>query len=226
MKMNTSADPAGAGVLRGRDADGLRRASFSVDLRRAVPAPARPGDADESARAAGYARGWAQGQRDAAPAEAEARAGEPARAQAADAARQAALHRALRAVDTAASALHDELSPAVARLEELLLDAAYQVAQALLGRELSTTEPGRDALARALALAPPDGPVTVRLSPADHAALAGPDGSTVEHQVAGRIVTLVADPSLRPGDALAQCGNATIDARLAEALARVRAVLS
>jgi flagellar assembly protein FliH len=41
----------------------------------------------------------------------------------------------------------------------------------------------------------------------------------------GRPITLVDDPSLKPGDAVAVCDATTIDARLGPALERVREVL-
>ena len=223
--MSTLADPALGVVLRGPDADGLRVASFGVDLRRAVPA-AEPVAADETARAAGYAHGWAQGRRDAALAQAQEQAAQRERDRVADADRQVALQRALQGIDAAAAALHRDLAPAVAALEEVLLDAGYELAEALLGRELCTGTPGRDAVARAMALVPADGPVTVRLHPADLATLSGTDESTVEHRVLGRLVTLVADPALGTGDAVARCASSTVDARLAGALARVRQALA
>jgi flagellar assembly protein FliH len=81
-------------------------------------------------------------------------------------------------------------------------------------------EPGREAIARALALAPEGRPVTVRLNSDDWMTI-GMDEVVID----GRKVTLVDDPSLSRGDAVAQCDATTIDARLGPALQRVREVL-
>jgi len=75
---------------------------------------------------------------------------------------------------------------------------------------------GRAALRRALALAPRDLPVVVRLNPADLAAL-GEAAETVDSSV-----TLVADPTLAPGDAWATSAATRIDARIRAGLERVR----
>ena len=65
-------------------------------------------------------------------------------------------------------------------------------------------------------------PVTVRLSPTDLAVL----GTSGTRDIDGRAVTLVADPALHRGDAIAECDATTVDARIAEGLDRVRQALS
>src|SRR5262249_13308755 len=161
----------------------------------------------------GYAAGWAQGQRAArAAAEAETvRAA--ARADQAAAAQAARVERALEALSAAARDLERRTAPAAEELEDAIVASAFQLAPPL-------AEPGRDALARALALAPAQRPVTVRLNPADRMTI-----GTAEVVIDGRTVTLVDDPALAPGDALATCDATTIDARLGPALARVQEVL-
>src|SRR4051812_43509589 len=53
------------------------------------------------------------------------------------------------------------------QIEDELVATAFQIAEALVGHELATNEDrGRDALARALALAPERGLVVARLNPA------------------------------------------------------------
>jgi flagellar assembly protein FliH len=79
-------------------------------------------------------------------------------------------------------------------------------------------------LARVLALAPEQRPVTVRLNPADRMTI-GLSDRTTELVVDGRSITLVEDPTLQPGDAVAVSDATTIDARLGTALERVREVL-
>jgi flagellar biosynthesis/type III secretory pathway protein FliH len=64
--------------------------------------------------------------------------------------------------------------------------------------------------------------VTVYLSPADHETLTA--HPPVDYP--GRTITLEADPALVSGDAVAVSGVTRVDARLSEAIARVRAVLS
>jgi flagellar assembly protein FliH len=98
--------------------------------------------------------------------------------------------------------------------------AAFAVAEAVVGRELVlATDPGRDAVARALALAPEGLDLTLRLNPEDAAALAA------DALPAGRAITVVPDPAVAPGDCIADAGWTRVDARIAPALERVRAVL-
>ena len=110
--------------------------------------------------------------------------------------------------------------PAAAQTDEQVLRAALQLTRALLGRELVlTTQPGLDALRRALVHTPANRPVTVWLSPADLGALT--DGGTALHTVDGREVTLLADPALASGDAVAECDAVRVNARLSAALERL-----
>jgi flagellar assembly protein FliH len=223
--MSTFPDP-GDPVVRGARAEKATAARFQVDFRKSteVPVPAELVEqARAAARATGYAEGWAQGQREAKvaaqAAEAEARAAtaefERGRAE--------SLDRALAAVLAAADRLSQQAVPVAAELTDQVLHAAVELAEALVGRALAdSTEPGLDALRRVLAMAPETGTVTVRLHPDDLATLGAPDG---EYTVGGRTVLLVPDPTLSPGDAIADQGTTTIDARLAEAIARVRAEL-
>ncbi|MFI5911203.1 FliH/SctL family protein [Dactylosporangium sp. NPDC051541] len=212
----------GESVLRDARAGAARSARFDVDLREREPIPPEllerwKGEAE----ATGYAAGWAQGVR-------EAR--EAAAADAARAAREAAelaeahrqvVERALHAIGAAAMSLEGRAVAAAHDIEEQILATAFAIAEAVLTRELRTAaEPGRDALARALALAPSASPVTVRLNPADRLTI----GQT-ELVIGGRTVTLVDDPGLGPGDAVALCDATTVDARLGPALDRVREVL-
>ena len=64
--MSSSPDDR-APVLRGSVAESAAAARFAVDLRRDVPVDSAPVErAKQEARTAGYAEGWAQGQRAAA----------------------------------------------------------------------------------------------------------------------------------------------------------------
>ena len=221
--MSSSPDP----VVRGSRASTASTARFDVDFRRGteVPVPAELVEQIRaSAVAAGYAEGWAQGQREARAAAqaAEARAREAEQELART--RAAALERAAGAVLAAADRLAQQAVPVAAELEDAVLHGALELAEALLGRAVAeSSEPGLDALRRALALAPDAGTPTVRLNPEDLAGLDAPDG---EYLVDGRAIRLRPDPTLAPGDAVAELGTTTIDARLAEAVRRVRAELA
>ena len=187
---------------------------------------ARPSLAEErtAAAAAGYAEGWATGRQQAlaaAQAEAEQRAMEHA-------ALQAALHQqansAVAALAQAAHQLHQRHLPVLDEMGETLLDAALSLASAILDRELQgLDDTALLALRRTVSPLPGDGPVRVRLSPADHAELTQ---HTDRPAWEGRELDLVADASLRPGEAVAEADGALVDGRIASALDRARAALA
>lgn len=182
-------------------------------------------EARAAAQAAGYAAGWANGiQAARLVADAEARAARAERERV-EAARREQVQRSIRALDAAAATLEQRAVPAAEQLEELIVEAAFAIAEALVGRALEDEQTrGMAAVRRALALAPIGEEVTVRVSPADHAVLTA-DGAEPVSGIANRIVYLVADSDLAPGDAIASCGATTVDARLAAGLQRVREVL-
>jgi flagellar assembly protein FliH len=108
------------------------------------------------------------------------------------------------------------------QLEDQVVGVAMQIAEVIVGHELAQPDGrGRDAIARALALAPAHGDVTARLHPADIAVLG--DAGTV---APGRMLAIVADPSLTPGDCVVDVASCRIDARISAALERAREVLS
>jgi flagellar assembly protein FliH len=177
-----------------------------------------------TARAQGWSTGWAEGMR-AAAARAE---GELARQRAEHAAliaeQHAEVQRAVAALRDAAAELERRALPTVDEMETLLLRSAFAVAETLVGHALLDDETRAPAaLARALALAPVGEPVTVRLSPTDHARLIAAGAADPER---GRSVTLIADAALEPGDAVATTGATEIDARIRTGIARVREVLA
>jgi flagellar assembly protein FliH len=95
---------------------------------------------------------------------------------------------------------------------------AFAVVEALLGRELAlAANPGREAVARVLALDEGMQPATVRMNPTDIAAFGEDD--------LGRVVSVVADPAVEPGGAVVEIGRATLDAQLGPAVERVREIL-
>lgn len=169
------------------------------------------------AQSAGYAAGWSEGRQAAERAAREAREAFAAEAAEITAAQEGSAHRVLAALADAVERFEQRATPAVENMQVELVEAAFALARHILGRELATAaEPGRDALARALALAPPGRSVVARLNPTDAATL--PGTATVD----GREVVVVADPALAPGDATVECDASTIESRLDAALDRVR----
>lgn len=200
-------------------AEPSRVAVFEIATSASVPAELLD-RARSAAHAEGYAAGWATGMHAAASraaAEAERVRAENDRALAEHRAR---LARSIQALDDAAAALERRAVPAIAEIESLILSSAFAIAEAVVGDVVADAERRAPAtLARALDLAPAGEPVTVRLSADDHALLADVPVP------AGREITLVADPQLECGDAVATSGATEIDARIRSGIARVAAAL-
>lgn len=180
----------------------------------AYAALASPADtaaaAEEEGYATGYETGYAEGRRRAA---AEAEAAEQARSRQVDQA-LGALDRALESQSRAIERRQTELDQAVPGF-------AFELLEVLVQRELAlATSPGRDAIERALATDDTTLPATARLHPSDVETL-----GSLEDLRSGRAVEVVADPSVEPGGALVEIGDATIDSQVSAALDRVRAVL-
>ena len=213
-------------VLRGTVAESATAATFGVDLRRESPVDSAPVErAKQQARTAGYAEGWAQGQR-AAAIEAQA-AAERARTaeQAHDQRRTAALAQAVNALGRAVTGLETQLMPTLQELQEAVLAHAFELAEAIIGRALADPEGrGADALRRAMAAAPQEGEITVSLHPDDYRNLVG-SATDADYNYGGRPVRLRPDPGLHPGDAVAETGTTTVDASIAAAVQRAREAL-
>jgi flagellar assembly protein FliH len=179
-----------------------------------------------SAAAVGYARGWAQGVHDARQAMAalDAEALKSAAEARQDA--QAALRSVLETLCAAAGQLESATGEAAQLAEDTIVQAAVDLAEGLLGRELRDVDAAtQNALARALRLAPEDRPLTVWLNAEVYAGLAADGLQELLRSVAeasGRSVTFEPDATLAIGDAVTRSGASTIDARLSEGLRRVR----
>ncbi|BFU42121.1 FliH/SctL family protein [Krasilnikovia sp. MM14-A1004] len=212
--------------LRGSDADAAATVRFAVDLRRRAPMDTPPIQrAKDEARATGYAEGWTQGKRDAALEHEgileKARADAKAHVQW----REAVLDQAMDAIVQAADKLEARYLPAVEDLQEAILEHAFVLAEAIIGRTLADVEGrGIDAVRRAMAIAPTRGAVTVSLHPDDYEHLVG--GATeTDYNYEGRPVQLRPDPALQPGDAVAEVGATKVDASIAAAVQRAREAL-
>jgi flagellar assembly protein FliH len=213
-------------VLRGTVAESAAAAKFGVDLRRETPVDSAPVErAKQQARTAGYAEGWAQGQR-AAALEAETTA-ERARAveHAHDQRRTAALAQAVNALGRAVTGLETQLMPTLQELQDAVLAHAFELAEAIIGRAIEDPEGrGADALRRAMSAAPEQGEIVVSLHPDDYRNLVG-TATDADYNYGGRPVRLRPDPALRPGDAVAETGTTTVDASIAAAVQRAREAL-
>jgi flagellar assembly protein FliH len=131
-------------------------------------------------------------------------------------------HAALDAIVAATAALRDRDIAGMATLSEFAVDLALDLARTIVGREIDTAiDPGRDALVRALAVAPPAGDVVARLHPEDLATLGG-----VDQLVDGRELRLVADPSVGRGGCTLDAGPSHVNATIEAAIERVRAELT
>ena len=170
-----------------------------------------------SAQARGYAAGYAEGLRRAA---AEHRAAEHRReevlhASLADAA--AVTRRSHAALGAAVDVVRALAMPLIEEAEHALVEGAVSLAEAVLQRELADGHiTVTDVLRRAVASVPDGELVAVRLNPVD-AALVEPGGEPS--------LTIVADESIAPGDAVAVLRQGWLDARIGAALDRAKAVL-
>jgi len=114
-------------------------------------------------------------------------------------------------------------------IAEIMCQAAFDLAKEIVGCELAIDpEPARTALHRALAAAPEGRDAVARLHPLDAEALGvnPEDGQPIEIRSGGRIVRISPDERIEQGDCIVELGNTLVDARIATALARVRAAMT
>lgn len=226
-----------ATVVRGVPTDAVRTPALTTELRSGIWT--RLGDSSvlgdgvtesvlqalaqntrASARAQGYAIGWSEGRR-AAEERAGAEVAAAARHHAEEDKRREAEHQiAVDALHRAAERLTASTAQVCASVEAQAVDVAMRLTETLVGRELELgTQPGADAIRRALSLLPGEPLVTVRLNPQDVPASAVDD-------LVGTGVRVLADPALQRGDAVAEAADFVVDASIATALERVREVLA
>ena len=193
----------------------------AVFARMAFPALRDGGRAAAEARgvAQGHAAGYAAGLRAAAAEIAERDARREAEHAVALRAAEDRTERALIALAAATRALDERALPLVSEAEESIVTLAVQLAEALVGQELSVAEvAARLAVERVLTMAAPDSVRAVRLNPGDLAAL---DDNLRRRSR----LTFVADPSVASGDAVADLDDGFLDARISTAMTRVREAL-
>lgn len=205
-------------VLRGEPARPVTRAVIDPVEGLLHTLDGRPVTAEvKAAKDAGFRKGWEAG-RQAGFDRGRAEGHEQAYRETMEALRSAA-----DAVQRAADAIDRTDRLTLAALEDEAVELVYHLVEGLLGRELELTDsPVRDALARALALAPDRGAMVVRLHPDDVATIQEL-GSAV---APGRALELVADPSVEAGGCVVDVGACRVDAQIGPALERARAVLS
>ncbi|WBM80104.1 hypothetical protein KIV56_00300 [Cryobacterium breve] len=129
------------------------------------------------------------------------------------------LDRTVGLLTAATHALDERTQPVLLEVEDTLLAAALDLAEAVIGYELSDgVGAARLALRRALDPASPTRPNVVRMHPADLAVI----DPTV---LAATGVQFQADPSLARGDAVSEFADGFLDARIGTAFERARAAL-
>jgi flagellar assembly protein FliH len=195
-------------VLRG---EAVRRATtetFAVHLPEVKGRPSTPaGDPFASARAAGYQEGFADGLADAASGD--------------EAAVAARISRLSDALIAAAATARSQRAEAVTRAEHEAVELAFELAGALIGRELSLSPSlSIEAVKRAVSLVPKGDDLVVRLHPGDVITV-----EELQMLVADASVKVVHDPEVEPGGCVVEAGPCRIDAQIGPAMERARALI-
>lgn len=124
--------------------------------------------------------------------------------------------RAVAALEAAVRALGDVSLPLVTQAQDVLAHASLDLAEAVIGHELTQGNlSARAAIARVLEQPIRPGIHTIRMNPTDLSMLDEADIDSLGLQVIG-------DPSLPVGDATAEFEDGFLDARISNALDRVK----
>lgn len=184
-------------------------------------------DERQAARALGYAEGWSSGSRAAAAQAESVQAALLQEHERAAAVAQAAVTSALSGLERAANQLQRDLAPTLDDVADAVLDAALALARAIIGAELAVVDAAaQSAVRRALRPLPTDRLVTLRLNASDVAVLDGVVTRTATGDFfEGHQVRVVADPSVQPGDAVAEQAGSVVDAAIESGFARAVEVL-
>lgn len=183
--------------------------------------PALPGQAKSDERDAirGHAAGYAAGRKQAEAELAGLRERLESEAAEASEAARARIGSALEALARAASDFRSRQAPVLQSVDASIASAAIELAEAIVGHELSTAGgSARAALDRASVGAVPAGSI-VRLNPQDIAVIVAEGGAQPG-------LELVADYSLERGDAVVDLQHGSLDARVSASLQRARAALT
>jgi len=229
--------PARGTVLRGGAASLARPARMDSELRSTPFAPRGVVDARltdphlvgvveqarqtafQQGRLDGHAEGYAAGRALAATEAAVASAQAARRLEQESQAHRTWAADAVRVLTAASEAFVREENVALVEVADAVVALALDLARAVLDREVATaSNPGAEAIARALTLAPEGGTATVHLHPADVAVLGEVDGL-------GRLLVMVADAGVERGGCVLQSAGRRVDAQLGPALDRIAAVL-
>lgn len=192
-----------------------------------VPSPlaSSSADASASARAAGFAAGWAAGAKEAAAQAEDARLRAREDHETRERQRDEELKRTLAVLARAADEWRVSALPVLDEAHDLVLDAALDLARAILGREL---RPGPDSAldlldrARALPAGLEPTSITVAVPDLPYVRSAIADGQI--HLPDG--VAVKVDPGLDAGDLVVGHRTGVLDARIALAVERARAALA
>lgn len=208
QRSRTTAGPR-VGILRGlvaNDTPFVPAGHVGVNTAPAASVHDVRRDAEETGYADGYAAGMADAEQLAAQHAAEVAATTTA---------------TLQALQTAVAQLRDREATGLVQVADQAAALALDIARSVLQRELATAaDPGREAIARAIALVPEDGPVVVRLHPTDRSRL-----GQVDDLLPDRDISIQSDAAVEPGGCIVQVQATRIDAQLSAALDRVAEVL-
>lgn len=139
------------------------------------------------------------------------------------AARSERLTALVHACESAVAAALDYQAPAVEDLRDAITELAVEIADAVVGHHVEIGDcAAADAVSRALSMVPRHASVLIRLHPDDIAAVEAATSNLHDFES----LRLVPDTSVNHGDAFAEATNLEVEASIAGAMERVRAVLN
>jgi flagellar assembly protein FliH len=138
-----------------------------------------------------------------------------------EAAEAARASRVFDALIAAAAAARSQREAALIQAQHEAVELAFELAEALLGREVSLNPSlSIEAVKRALALVPQGEDLVVRLHPDDAVT-----PEQLQALVIDASVKVVVDPEVEAGGCVVEAGPCRIDAQIGPALARARALI-
>jgi flagellar assembly protein FliH len=138
-----------------------------------------------------------------------------------EAAQAAQASRVFDALIAAAASARSQREAALAQAEHEAVELAFELAEALLGRELSLSPSlSIEAVQRALTLVPQGEDLVVRLHPDD---VVTPE--ELQALVIDASVKVVVDPAVEAGGCVVEAGPCRIDAQIGPAMTRARALI-